>query len=130
MNKVLLSLAVVCVILLSAEAKAKKEKVNCMVCSKNSGNNVNDWGYCDNADDEGKKRNCPSDTLSCSKVVKANGDITRGCSVKEVKKDSCDYKNGDLVCHCTDHYCNGAKMNALYHGILFLPIIAIITAWK
>ena len=27
----------------------------------------------------------------------ANGDITRGCSVKEVKKDSCDYKNGDLV---------------------------------
>jgi len=126
----LLSFAVICAILLSAEARSKEEKIKCRVCNKNSGNTVNNWGKCDDAKDKGETHTCPDAYKSCMKKVKDDGEISRGCSTKEVKKDDCWDEDGKLVCYCTGHYCNGSKMNALYHGILFLPIVATIITYK
>jgi len=132
MNKVLLSFAVICVILLSAEAKSKDKELKCMVCSKFSGGMTNNEGKCKDEKDKGVQHTCPSSYNSCRKIVQDDGEIYRGCADKKVEKDTCveNDKDGDKVCHCTGDYCNGSKMNALYHGILLLPIVVTLTTWK
>jgi len=131
MNKILLSFAVICFIVLSAEARSDEEKIKCKVCSQYSGNTENHWGKCKDAKDKGQEHTCPDNYHSCMKTVKDNGEIMRGCASRKVKEDACvEDKDGKMVCHCTGDYCNGSKMNALYRGILFLPIVAAIITYK